>query len=451
MAAKRNIVIAAITRVVICIALLGTAAVVFRHLVLTRVSPQPEDAARGAPPVSVMVARAIEVRRQYVGYGTARSMDSADIPARVSATVERIPEAVEPGAVVSAGDLIAELDRADFERQVEVSNAVMAELDAQLLRLDVEEASWKERTNLASEEVELAEAEYERVRGALERDAAKQREVDQARQALIQAIRVQVGATEERDKIPARRAGLQALKASHEATLRLAQQGVDRCRIVSPIEGVLQEVDVEVGENLAAGQRVARVVSIERVEVGLRLASSARPDVAVGDPVELRSAGALAHGWSALVTRIAPEDDPSTRTMTVYIEVRQSRLDEVTLSPGMFLEGTVTSSRRALRWLVPRRSMQNNRITLVEDGIVTSREVEVDFHLEAPLPQLGVPDTQWLVLERPLDEEAKVVLTPSRQLTDGTRVVPVAALDTVAANDPGPSASAPGDGGEEAR
>jgi RND family efflux transporter MFP subunit len=425
MALRRNTLVSVITRTVVGLGLLALALAIFILLVRSRPRPELTSAAGDGPTVLVMQAQPVPVQRRWSGFGTAQAMDTADVPARVGATVVQIPDEVEAGTAVEAGELLAQLDDTDFAQELEMSSQLIADLQAQLERLEIEAESWRERWELTKEEIELARAEYDRVRSAQEQNVAKQREVDQARTAMITAIRNEVAAREQLDALPTRRTGLQALKLRQEAAGRLARQNVQRCRITSPLTGILQSVDVEVGENLAVGQRVARVVSVQRIEVPLRLPSSARVDVSIGNDVELRSAGGVERRWSASVTRIAPEDDGSTRTVTVFVELNRDEQDGPPLAPGMFVEATVASAVQADRWVVPRRAVSDRTIRVVREGQIASRQVEVDFHLERSFPQLGVPDRQWVVLRTDLRSGELVVLDASRALPEGAAVRPI--------------------------
>jgi multidrug efflux pump subunit AcrA (membrane-fusion protein) len=204
---------------------------------------------------------------------------------------------------------------------------------------------------------------------------------------------------------------------------------------------VLQSVDVEVGENLAAGQRVARVVDLRRIEVPLRLPASARAGIAVGDDVLLHATGGSDRTWPARVARIAPEDDATTRTVAVYVELNQDPHDPAALAPGQFLRGTVSSSGAQLRWVVPRRALAGDRLLLVNDGRIVSRAVEIDFQIERKLPQLGLPDDEWVVLREPLREGDRVVVNAARGLADGLAVTAVPAGSEAARRPPGAEGS----------
>ncbi|MHC5024229.1 MAG: HlyD family secretion protein, partial [Planctomycetota bacterium] len=182
MASTRNWLVSIVTRSIVCLAVLALAITIFARLFGTRPMPAVSNSDDAAPGVLVMKARPVPVARRWNGFGTARAMDSANVPARVSATVVEVPVNIEPGARVARGDVLARLDDSDFTRQVEIATQSIADIDSQLARLEVELTSWTERTELAAEQVELAQAEFDRAVEAMRRGAAKQREVDLTRQ-----------------------------------------------------------------------------------------------------------------------------------------------------------------------------------------------------------------------------------------------------------------------------
>lgn len=77
--------------------LLVVAVGVFRWLERTRPEPGQVDPESIRPRVAVLELRPMAVERTWTGFGTARAMDAADVPARVTATVLEIPPASKPG------------------------------------------------------------------------------------------------------------------------------------------------------------------------------------------------------------------------------------------------------------------------------------------------------------------------------------------------------------------
>ena len=425
MAGKRNILLSVITQVTVSVVLLAVAGGIAAMLWHTRPQPAKIDEPLRLRRVEVMKALAVPVRRQWQGFGTARARDEADIPAEVRAVVIDIPAQIVEGAQIARDDVVALLDDTDFVIQQQIAAQRIQELAAKLQQLEHEEASWKRRVELAAEEVRLAEADFARVTEALKRQAARDREVDQSREKLLAAIRVEVMAREQSDKIGPRRTELAAMKSLQESSLRLAEKNVQRCTIRSPLDGFVATVDIEIGESVAPGQRVSRVVNLDRMEVPLRLPSSSRLGVTVGDEVVLNAQDDATPPWHGEVRRISPLDDQNTRTMTVYVEIEQDPFEPGWLAPGRFVDGRVISRRTEMRYVVPRRSLLGERLLVIEDGTVRSRPVNVDFHVQGDFEQLGVSAEQWAVLADSLDEGLQVVINAARSLPDGLRVEPV--------------------------
>ena len=422
---RRNIIVSVITQTVVAVVLLGIAALVTAVLINTR--PVPEAADEAIPPrrVAVMKALAVPVRRQWQGFGTAAAMDSADVPAQVSAIVNSLPPNIAEGAEVAKGDVIAQLDKSDFVQQQQIIAQRINEIQAQLSQLDLEEQSLKERVDIFRKETELAQRDLERVIDAFQRDGANQREVDRVEQDLKVRQRLETFAGEELAKIDPRRNRFNAQRLGLESEATVAELNVQRCTIRSPLDGYIQNVDIEPGERVSPGQRVARVVNLRRIEVPLQLPSSARPSLALGDQVLLIARSEAQQQWQGQVRRIAPEDDSSTRTMAVYVEVEQDPHDRALLPPGKFVQGTVVADHAERRYVVPRRALVGDRLLTIEDNIVRSLEVRVDFHVQGEFPELGVVAEQWAVLAEPLPDGMLIVVNAARSLPDGIEIEPI--------------------------
>lgn len=420
-------------------------------LAATRELPTPRPAEEARPRLIVLEASPVEVQRTFRGFGTADSEITADVPAEVSGVIDSIPEGVRTGRAVGAGQVLMTIDPEDFRRQAEISAQMLAELDAQGARLDVEESAITARAALAASEVEIARAELARTEEAIRAGGAIEREAERARQALIVAERSMVQSMEARDQILPRRRSLSAQLEMQRASKRLAEQNLARAVITSPIDGILASVDVEVGESVAPGRRVARVVNLSRIEVPLKLPSSARAFIRVGDGVRLERDADRAQDWDAVIARISPVDEPGSRTFTAYAELTQSPEDPEALVPGTFVLGTVRCGEPSRRIAVPRRSVRDGRILVVEPdaaGVPTirARPVEVAWTFEQVVPESGVPDSQWVVLAEDPSSGSLILLDATRAITPGTAVRPVIAGREAPTAVAGPTAPTRGSG-----
>lgn len=425
-----------LVRAMIVFAILAVGFGVFTLLVRTKPKAAPKDQQVAPPNVLVFEARRTPVQRQWRGFATVQAVDSADIPARVSAVVANLSQGADAGAVVKAGQLLVELDPSDFHRQVEIAQQGLTALAAQLNMLSVEQVRLHAQLALEKHDVALAQDELKRRRILELNNAATRKDIDDATRALILAQRNELAVQEDLDKHQFREAQLQAQIASQQASLKLAEQDLQRTRITSPIDGVLQSVDVELGEEVRPGMRLARVVNMAKLEAPLRLPASARSQIALDDQAVLSASGQSGLICQAPVKRIAPENDPATRTITVYVEINQAEMSNPNeqgfshLAPGMFVTGTLTSQRSQMRWIVPRRSVRNGRIHLIRDGVMTSRAIKSAFSLEQRFEQFGLPDDQWIALQQTPDDLQPgdlIVVNATASLADGDGATPVIA------------------------
>ena len=194
-------------------------------------------------------------------------------------------------------DLIALLDSEDFNQQAEISRRTLQELATRKERLDLDEKIAAEKLELSESDVAILLDELQRVQYANAEGAATQREIDLVRQRLNQTRFAAITARERRDSIPLSRRLLETQEDSQQFALELALRNVERCRILSPINGVLELVNMEVGERFDPLARIARIVDPLRIVVPIRLPSSARASIQIGDQVLIKASGSIVRSW----------------------------------------------------------------------------------------------------------------------------------------------------------
>ncbi len=420
------------TRLVVVIVLLLIATAIFVTLVTTKTQLAVEIGERALPAVIVMDVKQVPIQRSTVGYGTADAMQHADVPTEVSSTVLVLPPTTRVGRSIKRGELIVELDAGDFRQQLVRAEQAYSSAKSALALLEVERVAAEERAVLANEDKSLAEVEFARIQEAQTKGAAKQREVDAAKQKLLSVSSAAINANEAANRFPAKEEQAYSNVSSANAEVELARENVKRCKVVSPIDGVIQEVDVRVGEHVNKGKRIARIVNSSALEIPLRLPSHARSFVQIGDKAKLRSAGFGKRKWESRIGRIAPEDDTNSRTMIVYLDINQDAQSGSSIPPGLFVRGEIKSVKDTKpRWVVPRRSVKEDRVLVVRDGIVRSLPVSVDYSVTGDLPVFNLPDQDWVVLETTLTEGDYLVVDPGGSLRDGMSVRAILASEVV--------------------
>lgn len=377
-------------------------------------------------PIAVMEVSPMPAVRGIRGYGTVRALESADVAARVEGVVVALGPGVREGMRVEKGAVLVELDGDDARRQLQAALQSLAALRAQKQGLDIEERALADSLRLATEELTLAREEVARVEAAFADGVALQRELDRARTAALAADRGLSMAREALEMIGPRRETLAAQGEAQSEAAERARLSVERSTIVAPIAGILQSLPVEPGETVAPGRVVARIVEPSRLEVPIALPASSRGALAVGQRVQVvEASGALVEGS---ITRLSPEDDPVVRTLVAWAEVPGGS----GLVPGSFVEATVLAPDATPRTVVPRRSVRNDRLLLVEDGRVRWQPVRTAYAIRRAQPQTGLDDVEWLALEEPLPHGTLVVLDAARRIEVGARVEPLRPGETAA-------------------
>ena len=423
----------------------------FRYLSSTAPTPseKPEEALTKA--VRVMQAEPAGTFRRWEAFGTVRPLDAAQVAAQVAGPIVERPDRIEAGVEVAEGDLLVRIDGAEYIRRRDAARRRVESLRAQLDGLEVERRSltgfqdgdeYREgRVELAEEAAEIARRDFERARRAAERGSASPSEVDNLRGQLTQALRTAQQLREQLALLPSRVKALQSDILSAEADALVADLNYERTEVRAPRPGTVQEMSVDVGDRVAPGSPVARIVDLSRVEIPLKLAASASSSVRVGDRTVLRPTGSSQQVWEGEVARIAPEADATDRTVTVFVVVEQppGTPPERMLRPGRFVQGQVISSNANRALVVPRTSIRDDDTVLVvnNENRIAPRRVSIDFRLEEEerFSHLVPGETEWAALSEagpvpasdptpPLGEGDLVVVSSIATLRPGTAVDP---------------------------
>jgi multidrug efflux pump subunit AcrA (membrane-fusion protein) len=434
--------VALLVRTLVGLVLLIGAGSLMAYLIATKPQVSKSDLDELSVAVQVMRIEPVEVARQWRGYGTTQAKDKADVPARVSATVIALPEDIEVGRVVNKGQIIAELDPTDFQNALNAAEKRIAEAEAGIAQLAAEKQSLEERLTLEKQVIRLAKDDYERQLARFETGSASPTDVDRAKRAVIIAELAGKLIQQQLDALPPRLTGIEAQQAAAQADRDTAKANLARTIITSPIDGMIESLDIEVGENLAPGQRVARIIDPRVIELPLQLPASARSFVGTGNTATLttRSHPDDCPPWKATIKRLGVADSP-TRTFTAFAEVDQSHIPlrnfaegtgPYKLAAGAFTLARLDTAEPKTQTILPARSIQEGRVRTVVDGKIVGQAVDVAFDLEGRFPQFGVEDTQWVVLKDPLEPGTLIILSASMTILDGQKVDPKVASETTA-------------------
>lgn len=424
-------------RGLIGVVILAVALGITGWLVDTRPEPPRRPMADSGMVVRAITATEVPIARSWEGFATVRARTVAEISAQVSAAVVDRPARVRVGERIESGETLVVLDDSDAEQRLAGAEATVEALEAQLAQLNVELESAQESLRLADESVRLTRREMERLAEATRGQAAAPVEQERLERQLTGALREREVFSQQIELVPVRRRVLEAQLAQQRSSVELAQLDVERSTIVSPIDGIIDAVFVDVGQRLNVGSTVARVVDPTRLEVPLRLPVSAAAELSVGDPVLVRVPSIEGFAWPGTILRFAPQADPGSRTIEVIAEVvqdfpsvnqRRAAGARPALRPGQFVMGRVSRSEAEERVIVPRGAVRDDRVIVMNgEGRAEPRTVLVEQFVSGSWEGIDPIETEWAVL-RPMDGQTgvrageRVVVSNLDAIRPGTRV-----------------------------
>jgi HlyD family secretion protein len=279
----------------------------------------------GAPSVSRDKLYLSEVRhgvleRKVRGAGQLQPREARWLATRVAARVERV--IVRPGEAVDAGTVIVELSNPEVQRAADAAQLEVAAARAELAaaKLELESERLDRRAALAAVR---AEAESARLQSLAERRAYEAGAVSELQSARS---RIQAGQLGERVQIEQQRLAAleEAVKAQIEARMARVRQlereaeerqlAAESLKVRAGMDGVVQGVPVQEGEQLAAGANVARVARPDRLYAELRIPETEARDLAPGLPAAIDTRERVVRGH---VERV----DPAVVGGAVRVEV----------------------------------------------------------------------------------------------------------------------------------
>ncbi len=285
-----------------------------------------------------------EMLLQVRGLGTLVPEEVRWIPALTAGRVERI--VALPGTLVKPETVILELSNPDLEQQLLEAESQLREAEARL----IEARSNIERSRL-DQQATAARVASESRQARLRADA----DVELASQGLVAGLNAKLSQAaaeelESRAKIEQERlklsidsieAQIAVPKSTVEqrlGTARMRRSQRDALRVRAGINGVLQSVPVEVGQQVAPGTNLARVVEPTRLKAVIRVAETQAKDLAIGLPCDVDTRNGIVKGR---VVRIDPAAQNGTVAVDVSLEGELPRGSR----PDLTVDGTIELAR----------------------------------------------------------------------------------------------------------
>jgi HlyD family secretion protein len=282
--------------------------------------------------------------RQVRGLGTLVPEEIRWIPAATEGRVERI--LIKPGSPVTADSVIVELSNPELENTASEADWLLkaAEADYTTLKVRLQSQLLDQKAAFASVEANARQAKLQAAADeelathglisdlALKLSKSRADELDTRQDLDHQRLEIAAESTEA--ELASQTARLEQLRA--QAALRRNQ--VRQLRVRAGIEGVLQQLPVEVGQRIAPGATLAKVTVPGRLKAELKIAETQAKDILIGQPAAIDTRNGIVKGS---VSRI----DPAVQAGTVTVDVALAGTLPKGARPDLSVEGTIELER----------------------------------------------------------------------------------------------------------
>lgn len=333
-----------------------------------RAASAPKPLAITAVPAKVQSAR-----RTFEVTGTLQPYESVVLSAQVDGMVAKIH--VDLGDRVKEGQPLAEIDRAEFQIQLDQAAASLQQAMARLgLKQGEDPKAVKEEQTTevlrAKAALDEAEAQHRRVKNLFELQIGTQQAVDQADAAYRTAQ------ANQRASIDSVRA-LKAQIEQYRAAVELAKKKLSDTTLRAPFAGSVQQRHISPGQYLKVQAPAFSIVQTNPLRLRAEVAERFAHAVRASQQVRLAVDG-LQQTFTARISRVSPAVTEQSRTLLVEALVDNG---QQLLRPGLFARASIVSDQTENVLLVPASAVLNfygiNKVFAVNNGQVQERVVKL--------------------------------------------------------------------------
>ena len=303
--------------------------------------------------VRAYLATTEPISTYIVSNTTVESIRRVTVHAKLNAIVEEI--LVEEGVPVRAAEVLARLEDREVRNEYE-----QADIAVDQERLQLEQAEVK---------AQLSEVNHARAQDLLEQRLISKQEFDQA------------SLTHRTDRLGT--AAAQQQYEAAQARLRAATIQMEYTRIVAPIDGVITQRLVEVGDRVNSNQEVFSIEEFPPLWARIFVPEKELPELRVGQKAEVVVETFPEEEFPARIKMINPTVDAASGTVKVTLEMERTNR----LRPGMFGVVYIATETRPDAVVIPKKAIlrerdENRAFVITAENLVEKREVTLGFSEE---------------------------------------------------------------------
>jgi HlyD family secretion protein len=348
-------------------------------------------------------------------------VQQATISPKITSTVKEF--LIQRGSRVKKGQLLVVLENKDLSAAALSSQGDFEQADAAYIT--TVNASLPQQIQKAELDAAAAKAAfdaqqkvYESRKELFQQGALPRRDLDAGEVSLAQARSINEQA--QRQLADLQRLGKeQALKSavgsrrSAEGRYQGAEAQLSYSEIRSPLDGVVTDRPLYVGDLATANQPIMTVMDTSRLIAKAHIAADDAATLKVGNPAELKVEG-LEEPLKGKVTLVSPALDPGSTTIEVWVEASKPN---AALKAGMTVELEITAKTVKNALAAPTKAIYKNaegaEIVLIagSDGLAHVKAVEI-----------GTRGEELSQILKGVNEGENVIISGGYALPDKTKI-----------------------------
>jgi RND family efflux transporter MFP subunit len=211
-----------------------------------------------------------------------------------------------------------------------------------------------------------------------------------------------------------------------KAELQKARLNLERTKIEAPFDGRVEQEDVDLGEYVRPGEKLAAIFSTGAAEIVVSLEDESlqwfhvpgfTPGKGPGAPATIRARMAgRERSWEGRVVRAEGKLDEQTRMVRVVVRVHRPYATKPPLAMGLFVTVEIKGHDIPDMAIIPRSALHQGNVAWVvdPDGKLHYRKVKV-----------ARIDGEQVQISSGLEDREQVVVSPLKTVTDGMEVRPL--------------------------
>ncbi|MBN1552144.1 efflux RND transporter periplasmic adaptor subunit [bacterium] len=211
-----------------------------------------------------------------------------------------------------------------------------------------------------------------------------------------------------------------------EVSFQLASLDLSHSEVTSPIDGIVTRREISIGDRVQNSTPLFRIYDPKSLNINIFLPEIDVHRLSVEMPATVIPESFPDHEIQAKISRINPAVDPTTGTIKVTLDVRDTMNR---LKPGMFTRVKIRTENKNDALLVPKKAILRSNGTV--SVFVISEEMET---IKKKL-SVGIEDSEYYEVIDGLAESDRVIVVGQHGLESGMTVSEFSAEDSSSSAD----------------